>query len=237
MVRVLSGIYLVSLVIFLVYLLIGYANSNVADNYAQVSGTLGSRSVSVSKVQFRQEYEDLLYGESRGSSSSVSGEGTVDTATKGEADTTLDSSKFLWPVPGFYVISSSFGQREQVAGTSINTTTHNGLDITGANIMGTPILAVMDGVVVKACVLNTPSADQYSASYGNYVEIEHTNGLHTIYAHCSRVCVSRGDVVRGGQQIASVGNTGQSSGAHLHLAVQNSTGGFQDPAGYLGLTQ
>lgn len=237
MVRVLSGVYLVSLVIFLMYLLIGYANSNVADNYAQVSSTLGSKSVNVSKVQFRQEYEDLIYGESKGSSSSVSGEGTAGDITKNETDTTLGSAKFLWPVPGFYTISSPFGQREQVAGTSINTITHNGLDITGVNIMGAPILAVMDGVVIKACVLNTPSADQYSASYGNYVEIEHANGLHTIYAHCSRVCVSKGGVVKGGQQIASVGNTGQSAGAHLHLAVQNSTGSFQDPASYLGLTQ
>lgn len=108
MVRVLSGVYLVSLVIFLMYLLIGYANSNVADNYAQVSSTLGSKSVNVSKVQFRQEYEDLIYGESKGSSSSVSGEGTAGDITKNETDITLGSAKFLWARTGILYNLKSF---------------------------------------------------------------------------------------------------------------------------------
>lgn len=128
-------------------------------------------------------------------------------------------------------------EREQVAGTTIDTTTHNGLDITGMGITGSPILAVLEGVVQKACVLNTLSEDAYSYAYGNYVVLEHSNGLKTVYAHCMRVNVSVGEIVHKGQQIATVGNTGQSSGPHLHIAVINAAGEFEDPAPYLGLSE
>lgn len=241
LVKILGIVYLCALMVFLAYLLIGYASSDVANAYVQVSGSLGSNSVNVSKVQFSQEYEALLQGEvskvygTNISGIGVAGELGVDNATGGNpfSDNSDVSSKFLWPVPGFHDVSSTFGEREQVSGTNINTTTHNGLDITGVNIYGAPIIAVLDGVVLKASVLNTSTADEYSSAYGNYIILEHTNGLRTIYAHCSRLSVSKGDVVKRGQQIASVGSTGQSNGPHLHIAVMNSVGEFQDPANYL----
>jgi murein DD-endopeptidase MepM/ murein hydrolase activator NlpD len=75
---------------------------------------------------------------------------------------------------------------------------------------GTPIMAAAGGMVVNT----TPHA-----AFGNLVEIDHGNGLMTRYAHASKVLVKTGDLVKRGQQIAQVGNTGRSTGPHLHFEV------------------
>lgn len=81
---------------------------------------------------------------------------------------------------------------------------------------GTPVHAAADGVVMSTANL--------SSSYGTYVVIRHANGLQTYYAHGTygSICVSPGQTVKRGQQIMSSGNTGNSSGPHLHFEVRKS---------------
>jgi Peptidase family M23 len=85
---------------------------------------------------------------------------------------------------------------------------HTGLDFPADP--GTPILAAAGGVVMSAGP---------HPQYGNLIEMDHGNGLVTRYAHTSRMLVKQGDLVRRGQKIAEVGNTGRSTGPHLHFEV------------------
>lgn len=117
------------------------------------------------------------------------------------------------PVSG--VVTSRFGPRW---GTS-----HKGLDI-GAP-QGTPIYAAAGGTV-------TVAQYGYNGGYGNYVMISHGNGVQTLYGHCTTLCVEVGEQVSQGEQIATVGTTGNSTGNHLHLEIRVN-GVVQDPQNYL----
>jgi murein DD-endopeptidase MepM/ murein hydrolase activator NlpD len=85
---------------------------------------------------------------------------------------------------------------------------HEGIDFAAAT--GTPIVAAAGGVVIAA---------EYHHQFGNMVEIDHGNDIVTRYAHCSRLGVKVGDIVRRGQHIADIGSTGRSTGSHLHFEV------------------
>ncbi|MGO4330745.1 M23 family metallopeptidase [Cupriavidus sp. 2TAF22] len=87
-------------------------------------------------------------------------------------------------------------------------TPHDGVDFSAP--VGTPVVAAAGGVVVAA---------EWHPEYGNLIDIDHGNGLKTRYAHASRMLVKPGDLVKPGQQIALVGSTGRSTGAHLHFEV------------------
>jgi len=87
---------------------------------------------------------------------------------------------------------------------------HEGIDMTAPT--GTPIYAADNGRVVYA--------EFNSGGYGNMVQIDHGNGVTTYYAHCSELLVSEGAVVAKGDVIARVGNTGRSTGPHLHFEVR-----------------
>lgn len=102
---------------------------------------------------------------------------------------------------------------------------HSGLDFPAE--MGKPIMAAAGGVVIST---------EPNPSYGNQVEIDHGNGLVTRYAHASKVMVRAGDVIKRGQVIAQVGNSGRSTGPHLHFEVLVD-GVPQDPARFLGATR
>ncbi len=118
---------------------------------------------------------------------------------------------FTHPCPGYSRISSEFGWREApIAGAGNN---HKGMDLAAPT--GTPIYAAAAGTVTTA---------RYSSSAGNWVVINHGNGLQTYYMHASALYVSEGQSVSKGQNIAAVGSTGQSTGPHLHFQVmQNGT--------------
>ncbi|WP_433262394.1 M23 family metallopeptidase [Actinosynnema sp. CS-041913] len=102
-------------------------------------------------------------------------------------------------------------------------TTHFGVDI--ANSIGTPILSAMEGVVVEAGP---------ASGFGLWVRVQHGDGTITVYGHVNEILVSQGQHVGAGQQIATMGNRGQSTGPHLHFEVW--IGGSQkiDPIGWLG---
>ncbi len=92
---------------------------------------------------------------------------------------------------------------------------HNGLDI-GVPI-GTPVYAALDGVVMRVDNNDKNSWARYQ--YGKYVMIKHDNNLATLYAHLSRPIVSNGQQIKKGQLIGYSGNTGYSTGPHLHLGL------------------
>jgi len=126
---------------------------------------------------------------------------------------------FVWPTTGGTTISSYFGPRTSpTAGAS---SYHKGIDIPCA--IGSSVLAAADGVVSYA---------GYISGGGNCVMIDHGNGLSTVYMHLSGYAASVGDNVTAGQLIAYSGNTGVSTGPHLHFAVRVN-GSYVNPLSYL----
>ena len=114
---------------------------------------------------------------------------------------------------------------------------HRGIDIVGrtnGKSVTCNILAHSDGVVVSV-VKNYNKTDKTGSSYGNYVKIKHNNGYYTLYAHLKygSVKVNKGDKVSKGQVIGYMGNTGRSSGAHLHFEVRNTLDIRINPQPYL----
>lgn len=126
---------------------------------------------------------------------------------------------FCWPAPSYTRISDDYGYRNHPI---LNVQQfHTGVDMAAPG--GTPILAAYDGVVVQAA---------YNASMGNYVMIDHGSELYTIYMHAQKLMVSPGDEVARGEQIATVGTTGRSTGNHLHFSVRLN-GSYVSPWGYI----
>jgi len=116
----------------------------------------------------------------------------------------LRASPSVWPVRGW--VTSHYGWRHQP--TAGATRLHTGLDI--AAPIGTPIIAPADGHVIFA---------GYHTAYGNLIVVDHGYGLTSKYAHTSRMLVAVGERVQRGDLIARVGNTGRSTGPHLHFEV------------------
>lgn len=130
-----------------------------------------------------------------------------------------DGGMFKWPAPSYVRISDDYGNRTHpILGVQ---QFHNGVDMAAPG--GSPILAAYDGKVVAA---------DYSGSMGNYIMIDHGDGLYTIYMHSSALYVSKGDFVTKGQNIAAVGSTGRSTGNHLHFSVRLN-GSYVSPWNYL----
>ncbi len=116
----------------------------------------------------------------------------------------------LWPVPKSGRITSDYGYRSApVAGAS---TFHQGVDIGVGN------LARADRTVVAA-LAGTVVDVGYNKSAGNYIHIDHGNGLVTWYLHAYKIYVKEGQVVERGESIMEAGTTGYSSGPHLHFGV------------------
>jgi LysM repeat protein len=115
---------------------------------------------------------------------------------------------------GYYIRPIDIGRRTQ--GLHGN----NGVDFGGVAI-GTPIHASADGVVIIA------KAGGWNGGYGSYVVISHANNTQTLYAHASMVFVRQGDTVRQGDIIAALGNTGKSTGPHVHFEVRGAQNPFK----------
>ncbi len=117
-------------------------------------------------------------------------------------------------VPASGTLSSRYGSRWG--------RNHNGVDVAAS--VGTPIYAADNGTVTYSAYNN--------GGYGYMLKIDHGNGVETYYAHCSELLVPEGAVVAKGDLIAKVGNTGRSTGPHLHFEVRVN-GSPQNPANYL----
>ena len=146
-------------------------------------------------------------GGSEGSSSSSSGKTSTGT--------------LLWPVPGCYNVSSDYGERsDPFTGEERN---HAGMDIDGYGHEGDSIVAADGGTVVTS---------GYNDGYGNYVVIDHGNGMSTLYAHMSGTTVAAGTTVSQGDTIGMLGSTGRATGTHCHVEVFVD-GSRVDPSDYL----
>lgn len=130
-----------------------------------------------------------------------------------------DGGVFKFPLATYTRISDDYGMR--IHPTLGVEQFHNGVDFAAPK--GTAIYAAYDGKVVAAT---------YSSTMGNYVMIDHGDGLYTIYMHASALYVSKNDVVTRGETIAAVGSTGRSTGNHLHFSVRLN-GSYTSPWNYL----
>jgi murein DD-endopeptidase MepM/ murein hydrolase activator NlpD len=131
-----------------------------------------------------------------------------------------DHLDLLWPVQT-RTISSGWGPRMRSKVIRVRTSqrsrkvlrrflgNHKGVDLSAP--MGTDIYAAMDGQVLAA---------GRHKDYGNFVVLDHGNGVVTLYGHCNRNFVEDGEVVRRGQKIAEVGRTGKATGPHLHFELR-----------------
>ncbi len=135
---------------------------------------------------------------------------------EGTHTVTEDSKQFRVPVKfknedteNKISITSFFGPREFLVGGIIRKDFHRGLDFKLPP--GTPIVAAADGKVINS---------KYYGTYGYYIEIEHEGKYKTVYAHNSKLTVNAGDIVKRGDLIALSGNTGLSTGPHLHFEIK-----------------
>lgn len=129
----------------------------------------------------------------------------------------------LWPIKGGYgYVTMRFGQNRHPF--TQQWYIHTGIDLaTGSS--GSPIIATADGQVVTV---------EYDSGWGNYVIIKHKHGFYTRYAHLQSFSVQRGQNVQQGQVIGYLGNTGISTGPHLHYEVHIGAD-IVDPAQYLNI--
>lgn len=129
--------------------------------------------------------------------------------------------EMMWPLPGFYQLSSVYGWRYG------NTDFHTGIDITGEGVYGASAVAAASGMVAFVNTEYEPGR-----GYGQYIVLDHGGGITTLYAQLSQVLVSPGDTVEAGDIVGSVGSTGFSTGPHLHFEVRQDSA-HTDPAPYL----
>lgn len=114
---------------------------------------------------------------------------------------------FMWPVPGYYRLSSEYIDR--TSPISGKAEFHSGLDIPAS--YGEDVVAAADGVVITSGWVN---------GYGNTIMISHGSGIVTLYGHNSSLTVSNGQSVKKGQVVAKIGSTGWSTGNHCHFEVR-----------------
>lgn len=164
------------------------------------------------KYQDRIDYYDTV-------ANKPSGGNAGNRPSSGSSKPESSSSSLTWPVPSCHTVTSPFGNRTHpVQG---GTKFHEGIDI------GAP-----KGSTVVAAGSGTVEVAGYSPYNGNWVKIDHGNGLETLYLHNSSLKVSAGQRVSRGQKIASSGSTGMSTGPHLHFAVKKN-GSYVNPMNYM----
>ncbi|MFE0643766.1 M23 family metallopeptidase [Streptomyces sp. NPDC058877] len=148
---------------------------------------------------------------------------TVKAAATKTAVTAKKAPAWVKPVVS-YTLTASFNQ-----GGAMWAHKHSGQDF--AVPVGTPVKAAAAGTVVKA----GPNGGGDGPAYGNAIVVKHANGTYSQYAHLSKIKVSVGQKVAAGQQIALSGNTGNSSGPHLHFEIRTTPnyGSAVNPAAFL----
>jgi len=166
----------------------------------------------------KMEAEDKRQREAAAAAAIAKGSSGLNTSTNYSGGT------FEWPVPNSHRITSIFGEMVDRA------IAHNGVDIGAsvAGVEGDKIVAANDGIVTAA---------EYAGTAGNWIWINHGDGLYTVYMHLLKINVSYGDHVTKGQVIGLMGGipsptSGDSKGAHLHFGVRLN-GGYVEPDAYI----
>jgi murein DD-endopeptidase MepM/ murein hydrolase activator NlpD len=144
------------------------------------------------------------------------GEITIAPSNKTKNGKTTGKSRILnsysYSAPSGFLIRPTTGRRTQgIHG-------HNGVDIAGPQ--GTPIVAAANGRVIVA------KMGGYNGGYGNMIIMTHDNGVQTVYAHLRAIYVSGGQTISQGTVIGEMGNTGRSTGSHLHFEVRGAKNPF-----------
>ena len=142
----------------------------------------------------------------------VAANGVAFAQERAQREARLQQPLFVMPTKGIF--TSNFGYRWGVL--------HAGIDL--ANSIGTPIYAVSDGFVIAAGP---------TAGYGMWVKLRHADGTVTLYGHVNTTLVSVGQHVMAGDQIATMGNRGFSTGPHLHFEIWNAGGKKINPLPWL----
>lgn len=192
-------------------------NSNQAEDFQQEKTTL--LNTAVSELEERSsmierimsnigiEVDNVIEDRNNSGGPFLAPRDAAGTALIYRSDRYMETINFLplgRPIPG--PVTSPFGHRtDPLNGEKAY---HSGVDMRGS--YGQKIFATADGVVRKAF---------FNGSYGKYVEISHGNGYTTKFAHMKKLLVKRGDRVKRGQAIGTLGNSGRSTGPHLHYEV------------------
>ena len=190
----------------------------IAHNEAtsdELEAEISAQEKRVASAEEKSKQQAASSNSSTGNTSSNTGSNTTDTSNSGNSGSsgTVSGGGFTWPLPGHTTISSGYGYR----GSEF----HKGIDIPAS--AGTTIVAAGSGTVEWA---------NYSTTAGNWIGINHGNGVYSVYMHMSALLVSAGTKVSAGQSIGLVGNTGASQGNHLHFAVRKN-GAYVNPWDYL----
>ncbi len=167
-----------------------------------------------------KNYQNLL-SELEKQQNSISDEiDKIEDQLRAAFDPTLLPSKrpgvFAWPIQlkkygGLAYITQHFGEKSYL----YRGKPHNGLDVGGP--LGTPIYAADDGIITA--IDNNDVSTWKKYQYGKYVMVRHNNNITTLYAHLSKQAVKKGDVVKRGDLIGYLGNTGYATGPHLHFGA------------------
>ena len=116
-------------------------------------------------------------------------------------------AKYVWPLENAdAAVNDSFGWQEHPVSRTVSF--HAGVDLDAP--AGSNVLAVADGTVLKA---------EYHEAYGYFIQLEHEDGIQTLYAHLQELLAAPGDTVKQGQIIGLSGSSGWTTGSHLHLGV------------------
>ena len=192
----------------------------LSDEYTQNYNTY---SVLISDFQNKQQ---LLQSEKKANAAEIADyekqiQREIQQAQQG-SNQVYQQGEWLWPVElQFHYLTTYFGYDSWRNGY------HSGIDIGDGGINGTNVYASKSGTVITAKDTYIPGY-----SYGKYVVIDHGDGYSTLYGHCSAIYVTVGQQVNQGDVIAAVGNTGWSTGPHMHFEVRVN-GIAQDPFNYV----
>jgi murein DD-endopeptidase MepM/ murein hydrolase activator NlpD len=188
------------------------ARAGIESQQAEVVSVRGERQALLDEVNSEVDHLEDIESELQNEIQQQIAEATMGVpALPAGTPGAVSAAGMIWPVNG--ILTSGFGYRWGRM--------HEGIDIAVAE--GTPIFAAASGTVILAA---------YSGGYGNYTCIDHGGGLSTCYGHQAGFAVSSGSSVSQGQVIGYSGNTGSSTGPHLHFEVRIN-GAATDPLGYL----
>ena len=172
-----------------------YYNQLSNDSYERISSLNSDKSQLEATYNYYAQEEERISAELQA---------YVKQLQEQQQTTFYGDGSYLWPLDGYYTISSGFGYR-YIPQYGLNGN-HRGIDIPAPG--GYPIRACNSGTVIRS---------EFHYSWGNYVLVDHGGGFCTLYAHMTTRLVSAGAIVSKGDVLGTVGQTGNAFGNHLHL--------------------